>query len=794
MNEFMKILLSLSVSGTLLLLLIWGLKPFYKKRFSQRWQYYIWIIVALRFMLPVTSDVTLVGSLFERINESSLITEKQAGFNVAGKTNTDYSKPVKTPISANPDAKTIQHSSFDIKAYLCFVWFAAALVLFMRNITVYREFTRYVSASNKEVSDINILNLLSDCEEKLNIKVRVRLYQNAMITSPIMTGFFRPCIILPDKELRDNELSHIFTHELIHYKRGDMFYKWLVQIAICVHWFNPFVYLLAKEVNRTCELSCDEAVVSALDDKTKQEYGDMLISFMKADNRYKSSLVSVTLTEGAQQLKERLGAIMELKKRSKTMKLITLLVTCVLCICFGAAGAYAAPSADDTFSNPASDRLTELEMPEQEQSEWGVKENEVSVSEDESYKFWYTQKGYFYDSYIIELGWNAYGDKYSDWRKLIFDSGMKVYFSDSSKNYMADKKALDAVAGLLSYLKNINTYPAIETPFITRIIYAGDKDISALREEFYQDGDISGFSALFSLLNETERKEWYQKIYDADNAAFFSVVIEYMESDLITLYADKAEKDDNISFFSMLSDYMQLDDLKRYAEKFYNDDNISGFAVLLNYMTGEEMQEWLKKARTDKKKDFVTLLSDASASVPTNQKHQNQHESQSNKETMSIVHESAEVLYYEDGSPYIHDIITNNTDKGIIETEYCILAYDEKGSPLKLHWNFTDSSTENSYENLVRTKTGILPGQTEDYHGGWSLYDGGQMENLPKTETGEAAQVVYPLFCLKQVVFEDGTVWNNPDYENWFKAYAGKKAAVTKLQNYYPYKYELKSE
>ena len=53
MNEFIKILLSLSVSGALLLLLILGLKPLYKNKFGKRWQYYIWIVVALRFLLPL---------------------------------------------------------------------------------------------------------------------------------------------------------------------------------------------------------------------------------------------------------------------------------------------------------------------------------------------------------------------------------------------------------------------------------------------------------------------------------------------------------------------------------------------------------------------------------------------------------------------------------------------------------------------------------------------------------------------------------------------------------------------
>ena len=164
------------------------------------------------------------------------------------------------------------------------------------------------------------------------------------------------------------------------------------------------------------------------------------------------------------------------------------------------------------------------------------------------------------------------------------------------------------------------------------------------------------------------------------------------------------------------------------------------------------------------------------------------------KSTMTIIHESADILHYEDGAPYIHDILTNNTDSTIVETQYCMLAYNENGLPLKLYWNFLDSSAESSFENIVRTKTNILPNQTEEYRGGWSLYDGEIMEVFPKIGNGEANQVAYSLFCLKQVVFEDGTVWNNSNYENWFKTYAGKEIAIDELQNYYPYEYEIESD
>ena len=360
MNEFIKILLSLSVSGALLLLLILGLKPLYKNRFSKRWQYYVWIVVALRFLLPFTPDTTIVGSLFEKFDTAAITNEIPTSPNVPVPVGTGNSKA--EPIQTNREINdTAMREPFNIYVCLFFIWSALALVLFVRKITVYQGFIQYIKAGNKEVSDIKILNLLSDCEEKLNIKTRVELSCNPLIASPMLIGFFRPRIILPVGELEDKELSYIFVHELTHYKQRDMFYKWLIQIVVCVHWFNPFVYLLEKEVNKSCELSCDEKAISILDEKAKREYGDTLISFLKSNNLYKSSLASVTLTEGAEQLKERLGAIMKFRKKSKVITAITAIFTVIVCVCFFVTGAYAAPSvANDMKTWKDSEILNEI--------------------------------------------------------------------------------------------------------------------------------------------------------------------------------------------------------------------------------------------------------------------------------------------------------------------------------------------------------------------------------------------------------------------------------------------------
>ncbi len=391
MNEFMKILLSLSVSGTLLLLLILGLKPLYKSRFSKRWQYYIWIIVALRFLLPFTPNTTIVGSLFEKPGTTVITNEIPTSPNVPAPANTDNSKT--EPIQADRDIAAAMREPFNRYVCLFFIWSVFALVLFVRKITIYQGFIQYIKAGSTEVSDIKTLNLLSDCEEKLNIKTRVELSRNPLIASPIMIGFFRARIVLPACELDDKELSYIFVHELIHYKQRDMFYKWLIQIVVCAHWFNPFVYLLEKEVNKSCELSCDEKVISILDDKARREYGDTLISFLQSNNLYKSSLASVTLTEGAEQLKERLGAIMKFKKKSKGIIAITAIFSVLVCVCFFVTGAYAAsPATNNNLVLKDNGKPNEVSI--KTESDRNIKETENKTEKTENqYSTEYAQHG-----------------------------------------------------------------------------------------------------------------------------------------------------------------------------------------------------------------------------------------------------------------------------------------------------------------------------------------------------------------------------------------------------------------
>ena len=378
MSEWIKIILSLSLSGTLLFLLIFAFKQGYKNCFSKRWQYYILLAVVLRFLAPFTSDATLVGLLFEAAeNTMERVTPRKVTvdlYDADSAEDVENHGTIKTDNAFTQDISLIQNSGFAdlenkttqqtnvIGLYLFFAWLAVALILFVRKITIYQSFLRYIKAGNQEVSDIEILNKLSDCEEMLRINKTVELYQNPFVSSPMLVGFFHPCIILPDQLAGPEELSYIFTHELIHMKRWDIVYKWLVQVVVCVHWFNPFVYLLEKEADRACELSCDEAVLASWGDSAKKAYGDTLLSFLKIKDDYKNPFASVTLTEGAEQIKERLGAIMSFKKISKRITAMAVVLTVIICVCFQTLGVYA--------KQEKTPDLVQIKVEESKDSDW----------------------------------------------------------------------------------------------------------------------------------------------------------------------------------------------------------------------------------------------------------------------------------------------------------------------------------------------------------------------------------------------------------------------------------------
>ena len=626
MSEFMKTVFSLSFSGTVLMLFLLLCKRLYRKVFSKRWQYYIWLLVTLRFLLPFTPELTLTGYLFEAVERIPIqnVPANQAEPDVLIDDIRISLNPDTTPPKRTENVTSVGRSSV-FSICLFFVWIVPATVLFIRKITVYQCFLCYLKPQNTEIAEPEILNLLAGCEEQLHLKGSVELCRNPLIASPVMTGFFRPTIILPAGNLTPDSLRFIFTHELIHYKRHDMFYKWLIQMVLCIHWFNPFVRLLEKEINKACELSCDEAVIDILGEETKKSYGNTLLSFLRMGHTGKNSPVSLTLTEGTAELKERLGAIMDHHKKNKIITTATVLFTFILCLCFSALGAYAAPSANrDMIGAFPSEIIADEDATSDEESDHNTLWHYVQQSPDnyltfhkepQNAMYYYVQKGYYYDNYVFTMGWNIdekAGRSYFGPVKVVLadKSVLDVYFANEVQEYGQNPAVLAAISGLISHLRERDAHPTLTMPLINRVIYVAEEDIPTTAEQFYNTEDLNGFSALFPVLNPALQKEYYQRIYNDDRNTYFYAVMKYMDADILADYLEKTDEDGNNALFSIFVSSMEEMQLQQYTQRYYDENNIARFTILAGYMTEEQRQVWLARAREDGKSNFCFVLTE----------------------------------------------------------------------------------------------------------------------------------------------------------------------------------------
>lgn len=618
MDDFIRTFLSISLSGAILSCFILLLKPFYQSRISKRWQYYIWLLVILRLLIPVTTDFGIDRfSVLEEMEEGMdpMTDEEQ----ISG----DNIPPAHTSRQTNGfltgmDSVFLTHTgAFSLGAYLVFAWITAALILILHKVWVYYGFIRYLKTGNQEVSDLAVLNLLGERKEELKIKRKIELYCNSNISSPIMTGFLHPVIIIPEENIETIKMSYILQHELVHYKQGDLLYKWLAQITICLHWFNPFVYLIGKEVNQTCELACDEVIIKSLDESEKRTYGDTLLSFLKSKGSYGRSLASVTLSEGARQMKERLGAIMDYQKKSKRIKAVTCILTLGICIFGVTISAWAAP-VKAREAEREEEKGAETEAAAEGTADKADSQKGIQLGNGKTY-FTYVQNGYYQNSYVIEMGYNLPEKElhnYPDQADITLEDGteMTVYFEEAAKEYSNDEEAVKAITDLIDRVryKRERKKLIVERPYIVSMEYVPLEEVNTYAEKYYlgSEENLAKFTAVFPELDEKQKSDYYERIYQDEEIAFFSCLIPDMDQETVNFYADRAKADDKIGFFSVGLQYVSQNRLAEYLKKAYEEDDIAQFSVAMSYLSDEERQDWLEKARRDGKNTFAFVLED----------------------------------------------------------------------------------------------------------------------------------------------------------------------------------------
>lgn len=175
------------------------------------------------------------------------------------------------------------------------------------------------------------------------LKRTVSIRQSDMVTAPLTYGLFHPVILMPgsvdwnDKE----ELQYILMHEYVHIRRFDAVTKLAAVVALCLHWFNPLVFIMYILFNRDIELSCDERVVRTFGEESKANYANTLIHMEEK----KSGLFPFYSSFSKNAIEERIKAIMKIKKTSFGAIIFTIILITGVAVLF-ATSAKSAPYED----------------------------------------------------------------------------------------------------------------------------------------------------------------------------------------------------------------------------------------------------------------------------------------------------------------------------------------------------------------------------------------------------------------------------------------------------------------
>lgn len=307
MQGFMITLAICSVTMSALALLYMSVMPLLTKRYSVKSRYYTWLVIVVGLIVP-----------FRPQFKNAIVKVDMTGGTAVP------ALPSGNGMSVIPYAENVRSSFFsDISWWqaAAAVWLAGVILFLAYHVIKHYRFMKLAARWSEKITDEQTLTLVQNLKKQMGISREIDVQLCDSIGSPMMIGFAKPRILLPKADFAEDELYFILKHELVHYKRKDLWFKCLVLIATAIHWFNPIVYLIAKAIDMECELSCDAEVVRSTGEDTRQYYSETIIGVV----RYKSKLKTVLSTNfygGKKGMKKRIFSIMDMGKKKAGLSIL----------------------------------------------------------------------------------------------------------------------------------------------------------------------------------------------------------------------------------------------------------------------------------------------------------------------------------------------------------------------------------------------------------------------------------------------------------------------------------------
>jgi beta-lactamase regulating signal transducer with metallopeptidase domain len=297
--------------------------------------------------------------IFEEVNNSPIANTTVNGISSEVKANT--SEPIafaQSQSSLTNTQKSIAISPF-IHKLLFFIWMVGIVSFISVTIWVNRRFA--LRLQFLPVNNLKLLSTFNTEKDKLNIKKEIPLIHTKQIRSPSLYGLFHPRLLIPVgilEEFNSEQLSHVFCHELLHFKRKDLWVNWITQGLLTLHWFNPLVWYAFLKLREDQEMACDAVTLKHLGTNNAKNYAYTLITLLEK-NSNSSRIISLASLSGTQsQIGRRIAMIKNLHKTS--IKWSLLIISVVVAIAFVTlSNAKASTSSMDEKKVPVTNSVSE---------------------------------------------------------------------------------------------------------------------------------------------------------------------------------------------------------------------------------------------------------------------------------------------------------------------------------------------------------------------------------------------------------------------------------------------------
>lgn len=154
----------------------------------------------------------------------------------------------------------MMEGSFLVSDLLLLVWAVGSILLFAQFLIRYHRGKRDIDRLPKQENQV-LQKILDELQRGNKRRIPIQVLCCSGLSTPCGIGLLRRQILLPSQEYTEEELFHILRHELQHFQTHDLLVKWMIRVFQCLFWWNPFVYLLGKDMDQVLEIKCDLSVV-----------------------------------------------------------------------------------------------------------------------------------------------------------------------------------------------------------------------------------------------------------------------------------------------------------------------------------------------------------------------------------------------------------------------------------------------------------------------------------------------------------------------------------------------------